>query len=258
MCEEIRVRIQCCGFTDQGYKRNKNQDYIVMRTNENSGLFVVADGMGGHAMGEKASALIGEFLEGWWNYFQNDVRQKHFQQLVQEIGNCLEQANKSIYEKYNINGVCGSTVVVLFIHQEQYAYFTCGDSRLYLYSKRKLQQISIDDVWENQQEIMYQYTQEQKEKHPDFGKLVTAAGSSNVLQLRIMQGKLTGIEKFLLCSDGLYRMCSEQEMGKALHRYKDEKSGVHGLKRMQTVVYENGAKDNCSVIMVKVTNDSFW
>lgn len=247
-----KMKIQYCGFTDQGYKRKKNQDYIVMRANEQSGLFVVADGMGGHVMGEKASSTIGEFMEGWWNYFQNDIREKHFPQLIQEICNCLEQANQCICNKYNMDGVCGSTVVVLFIHHGKYAYFTCGDSRLYLYAKRNLQQISVDDVWENQPEIMYQYTQEQKENHPDYGKLVTAVGTSPVLQLRVMQGDLTGKEKFLLCSDGLYRMCSGQEMSKALHFYKDEKSGVHSLKRMQTVVYENGAKDNCSVILVKV------
>ena len=245
------MKIQYCGFTDQGNKRNKNQDSIIMCANDNTGLFVVADGMGGHSMGEKASGTIIEHLQNWWNYFQNDTRQKHFSQLVKEIQTCLEQANQYIYETYNVDGVCGSTVVALFVQNNQYALFTCGDSRLYMYYKWKLQQISMDDVWENQPNIINQYTQEQKKNHPDYGKLATAVGTSPCLQLRVSSGILTGKEKFLLCSDGLYRMCSEQDMKKALFAYKDEKSGVHGLKRMQSAVYANGAKDNCSVIMIK-------
>ena len=143
-------------------------------------------------------------------------------------------------------------MVVLFVHKNQYAFLTCGDSRLYMYHKWKIQQISIDDVWENQPDIIHQYTQEQREVHPDFGKLVTAVGTAPQLQLRINYGMLKGREKFLLCSDGLYRMCEELEMKRALFAYRDEKSGLHSLKRMQSIVYQNGAKDNCSVIMVKI------
>ena len=246
------MKIQYCGFTDRGNKRSKNQDNIVMCANESSGLFVVADGMGGHSKGEKASAAIVEYMQGWWNYFQNDIREKHFPQLLKEIQNCLEQANRYIHENYNVDRVCGSTVVVLFVHKNQYAFLTCGDSRLYMYHKWKIQQISIDDVWENQPDIIHQYTQEQREVHPDFGKLVTAVGTAPQLQLRINYGMLKGREKFLLCSDGLYRMCEELEMKRALFAYRDEKSGLHSLKRMQSIVYQNGAKDNCSVIMVKI------
>lgn len=247
------MRLQYCGFTDKGYKRDKNQDDVIMRVDENTGLFVVADGMGGHSMGERASAAVVEYMQDWWEYFQRNSKEKYFSQLVDEIRTYLEQVNRYIYENYNQDSICGTTAVVMFIHHNQYAFFTCGDSRLYLYYKRKLQQISIDDVWENQPEIIYQYTQEEKEKHPDYGKLVTAVGTSPYLQLRVNCGTLEGKEKFLLCSDGLYRMCNEQIMRKALFTYRNEKSGIKSLKHLQTVVYENGAKDNFSVIFLKIT-----
>lgn len=247
------MRLQYCGFTDQGSKRKINQDDLIMCANENTGLFVVADGMGGHSMGEKASSTLVSYMQNWWEHFQNNPNEKDFPNLVNEISSCLEQANQYIYDNYNIHDICGTTAVVLLVHHNQYAFFTCGDSRLYLYTKRNLHQISIDDVWQNQPEIMYQYTQEEKEKHPDFGKLVTALGTSNQLHLRINYGMLEGKEKFLLCSDGLYRMCNEQIVGEALLSYQDIDSGLNNLKRLQSVVYENGAKDNFSVIMVKIS-----
>ena len=128
----IDMKLEFCGKSDIGQKREINQDMLGMYQKEDAGLFVAADGMGGHTDGEKASRLVVAQLADWWKDFSPDMYEYEFRKMIVAIEQSIEYANEKIYKNFNLNGICGTTVVVLFIYQNRYAVVYAGDSRCYL------------------------------------------------------------------------------------------------------------------------------
>ncbi len=245
------MKIDFCGYTDTGAVREINQDSILMRCKDDVGIFVVADGMGGHSFGEKASAIIVQQMEKWWRGFVKTDMNREFHEVIEEIRMCLEQANYEIYSNYNVSGVCGSTVVALFVYKDKCCYFTSGDSRIYRLKGWKFEQISFDDVWENQDSVMQAFTKEQRQKHPNHGKLLNAVGISSELKIRVMPEEFAKKQKFLLCSDGIYKMIPDKSIKKLLRSYKGNKNGLILLDKIKEKVLASGARDNFSIILLK-------
>lgn len=245
------MKIEYCGLTDIGKVRKINQDSILMCSNKIGGLFVVADGMGGHSAGERASFIITQNLESWWKSMEMHFREKDFEELIQSVINCLQRANYDIYSRYNNVQICGSTVVALLICGKKYCCITCGDSRIYQLKWWKLKQLSVDDVWESRQEIQQNYTIEQIKKHPNYGKLLTAVGIGKELKARVTIGRVYRNQKFLLCSDGLYKMVFTKDVKQALKTFRNSTQGKKVLDNLCKKVYQGGGNDNCSIILVR-------
>lgn len=246
------MKIEFCGLLDKGCKRTQNQDRILMRSSQDMGLFMVADGMGGHSQGEKASSMLAQYLDMTWNEIQEQKEKIDFQQLILMLQKSLQNANEQIYSQYNSDSICGSTVTALFLYQNKYCMFHCGDSRLYCMKRFRLEQLSMDDVWENQSDVVQKLSSKQIKTNFNKGKLVRAVGTSNNLEVTVETNKLTGNECFLLCSDGLYKMIDKRLMQKAIRRYKKGQDGKEVLKKLLQSVYKEGAEDNISVIFVKL------
>lgn len=238
------------GYTDKGKVREINQDAILMRCKNDVGIFVVADGMGGHTYGEKASAIIVQHLEKWWRQFEQEKIMGDFLEITENIRICLERANFEIYNQYNSSNVCGSTVAILFVYKDRYCCFWCGDSRIYCLKKWSFFQVSTDDVWENQSSVIQKYTKEQRQRHPNYGKLLTAVGISSRLKLSMQTGYIENGQKFLLCSDGIYKMLSKKKIQSSLWLYKGDCNVLKNITRMKKSVLKKGAGDNFSVIYV--------
>lgn len=234
-----------------GSKRDINQDSIAAFSKDDVGLFVVADGMGGHLEGEKASQQITRDMTEWWDGFSREKYGNNFQRMVESIKVSLEKANMTIYEEYNQKGICGSTVVVLFVFGSAYAVINVGDSRGYLSSGYfDWKQITYDDVWENQPGLPL--SDKNNKKHPDRGKLITAIGTKNFVRCHITTDDIKPGTKFLLCSDGIYRFCSEKKLKHFVRKVK-RNSIVTTCENIKDIVYKNGAKDNLSLIIVMVS-----
>lgn len=253
------MRIEYCGISDKGAVRELNQDAIFMDVNEDTALFAVADGMGGHMYGEAASGIIVEQLRQWWDE-RHAVSHKtgNLEDMDKVVCSLREQiiyANSVIHEQYN-NGadVCGSTLVVLLIWGSSYCIFSCGDSRVYYAKGRRCEQVTVDDVWENQPHIIAEYEPRQIREHAYYGRLIRAVGVSENVILKEQINVLESGGRFLLCSDGLYKMCPKKEIEKTLRRYKGNRNGDKLLERTMRRVYADGARDNVSVILVKRTD----
>ena len=246
------MKIEFCGLLDKGCKRVQNQDRILMRCSQDMGLFMVADGMGGHSQGEKASSILAQYLNITWSEIQEQKEEIDFLQMTLLLQKSLQDANRQIYSQYNSDSVCGSTVTALFLYQNKYCMFHCGDSRLYCMKKFRLEQLSIDDVWENQSDVAQELSSKQIKTSLNKGKLIRAVGASNNLELAMETNKLTGNESFLLCSDGLYKMVEEKLIQKAMRRYKKGQDGKEILKKLLQSVYKEGAVDNVSIIFVRL------
>ena len=246
------MKIEFCGLLDKGCKRTLNQDMILMRQSQDMGMFMVADGMGGHSQGEKASSILAQYLDMTWSEIKEQKEEIDFRQMTLLLQKSLQDANRQIYSQYNRDSVCGSTVTALFLYQNKYCMFHCGDSRLYCMRKSRLEQLSMDDVWENQADVVQSLSSKQIKEDFNKGKLVRAVGTSSHLELTVETNKLTGNECFMLCSDGLYKMIDKRLIQKALRRYKKGQDGKEILKKLLQSVYKEGAEDNISVIFVKL------
>ena len=240
------------GVSSCGAVRTVNQDRIGMLCEENKGLFFVADGMGGHRDGSLASDAILTQLSSWWTVQKAQREEQSFTDAVESVKQELSRINHHIWYTYNQGQVCGSTVVILYIQNNKYAVISAGDSRIYHLKKKKIHQLTIDDVWENQPDVQNRFSPENIAKSPNRGKLVRAIGVRQTVGIRLFTDEISKKESFLLCSDGLYRACSEEFMQRELLSVKNDKSLNKALQSLEKQVYWNGAPDNVSVILVKV------
>jgi serine/threonine protein phosphatase PrpC len=235
---------------DVGKVREVNQDAIFCASKIDCGLFAVADGMGGYSLGEKASEEIVRALGIWWKDFASEKYGYDFKLMMRGLIQTVENANQRIYQTYNGEKICGSTVVILFLYRNVYGILCAGDSRIYLYYKGKFRQLTVDDVWENQVGLS------DRERISSWehchGKLVNAVGVRKQIHCRMVTDELKDGMVFLLCSDGLYKFCSEQYIKKCMKISKKEERLEYSCVRLRDKVYEGGAKDNVSIVLVRV------
>lgn len=237
---------------DCGLRRKENQDAVYSYTKGDFGLFVLADGMGGHSRGELASR---EIVKTYEEYVQTlDKREKSisFLTLTHEVAETLRTANERILRKYSQDVICGSTAVILLVKKDCYAVLSVGDSRVYTFYQGEMEVLTIDDIWDNLPGTMEKYTRQQIYEDARRGKLVQAIGVSQEVNIHIATNRIRKGQRFLLCSDGIYHFCSEQTLQEGMKHSFSETMLQSVLERYKKEVYQNGAKDNLSAILVCV------
>ena len=246
------MRIIYSGICDIGLKREKNQDSIYTYSGKNNdiSLFVVADGMGGYASGELASQTITNGLSQWIDRFSPDLYHGNFSKMMESLENKLEEINREIFFNYNQKQICGSTCILLFIYKEYYGIINIGDSRIYKKEGWKIRTIMKDDVWENSPDVQQKFSKKEIINHNNYGKLLQSVGTKENLILTSKTDVLKQGDTFLLCSDGLYKMCSERVLARLL-RMVSERNIEDLVKKMLAESYKAGAGDNVSIIVVK-------
>lgn len=243
---------EIAGISEKGLVRRINQDSIFYARNEESAICLVADGMGGHSHGEIASQAIRQSMVEWWNQYQKKKDLLFsLNQLVEEIRQRLVEVNTNLWNEYSSKETCGSTLVILLCHKGAYAVIYAGDSRIYCKRNFSFKQVTKDEVWENQTSLNMK--EEDKKKHPYYGKLLNALGADKELSLQIMSDSLKGKELYLLCSDGVYKMCSDKVIKKAMQiAYSGGENLNHAVQFIREEVMKGGARDNFSVVILKV------
>ncbi len=244
-------------FSETGLGRQENEDVIFCAENGEAGIFLVADGMGGHTDGARASGIIRDRIKIWWTRFLTCKKLPAFFQAVEEIKSVLEDANQEILEGTKKGEICGSTVVLLWVQECAWAVFSCGDSRCYQVRKRimaeQVCQLTTDDVWENQQQNVHGMSETEILHHAYFGCLVHAVGTKGNFSCAVQTDQLKGKLVFALCSDGIYRYCPEKHLKKQLKRAMRIENLNDCTEKIKAQVYQNKAPDNLSLIMVLVS-----
>lgn len=246
------MEIAYFGICDIGLKRKVNQDSLLTadRREEEMYLFVVADGMGGHSDGELASKALTEGMRTWADAFSVKKYDGNFRNMMLSLQNRIEEINRKIYIEYNQSQICGSTCVVLLLFRNIYGVISAGDSRLYLHRGFKTTSVTTDDVWENQSSVQETLTRKQICSHPNYGKLTNSIGTSEEVFLSVKTDHVKRGDVFLLCSDGLYKYCSEKYLKKVLRSVSEENVEA-GVRELVDKTHKQGAGDNVSVILVK-------
>ena len=221
--------------TSQGNVREKNEDAVLERPDV--GLWVVADGMGGHNAGGVASAMIVEALAGLPRCASPSAQLNELEDRLLEVNDRLYRSSID-----NDSGMSGSTLVALLALERHCLSIWAGDSRAYRNREGTLEQITHDHS-------------EEQEMLDNGGSLeavssnviTRAVGGARDLYLDIELRELRNHDRYLLCSDGLYRELSDADM--AHHLTGNDPEGA--CKALMKQVLSGRCSDNVSVIVVQ-------
>ncbi|MEN9727002.1 MAG: hypothetical protein RL434_1368 [Pseudomonadota bacterium] len=226
--------------THAGKVRTVNEDAVCDRPD--AGLWAVADGLGGHSAGDLASQTVIDALQRLKPYAELSV-------MVEFMEHGLLEANQRLLQ---ISGerqqVIGSTVVALAIVDRYAAFLWVGDSRLYRYRGGVLRQMTTDHS--QQQRFIEEgvMSREEAQAHPHGHLLTRAVGAHEDLRVDLDVCLLRGGDTFLLCSDGLDKHVSQDEIAVHLAR-GDAAAGVNSLLEL---VLSRGASDNVTMCAVNI------
>jgi serine/threonine protein phosphatase PrpC len=228
--------------TDVGLRRKLNEDSVVGFPER--GLWVVADGMGGHEAGEVASALI---VESMGRLPPIDDPEK----LVAEAIAALLDVNAELIEMGRDGPetrTIGSTVVGLALGKGQYRCFWAGDSRAYRVRDGQIVQLTRDHSLVQDLISAGMLDEADAEKHPNANVITRAVGAAEDLRVDTVDGVVFPGDIFLLGSDGLTRVVSQVEMLATLYSKPLAQAADHLIE----MVLARGAPDNVSLAIVRV------
>jgi protein phosphatase len=252
------VRIEVAGETNVGRKRNHNEDNFALMPE--FGLYMVADGMGGHASGEVASKLsidaIHEFLnettddpEKTWPYKMDRSKGYEENRLITSI----KLANLRIYESSQRDGKkrgMGTTFVGIFVVEDGMFVAHVGDSRCYRYRKGRLESLTEDHSLLNDYIKMKRLTQEEIENFPHKNVIVRALGMKDTVKVDTRFEVPEVGDTFLLCSDGLAGPVSDPDIQSILQSH-DRGDIKDATSRLIEKANENGGPDNITAVLVR-------
>ncbi|MGN0653713.1 MAG: protein phosphatase 2C domain-containing protein [Oscillospiraceae bacterium] len=241
--------MQFCEYSNTGIIRDINQDSLLAVSSGESGLFVVADGMGGHIDGGFASDTVKKACREWWDFSFCKSTDIELSDAVDGIKEAVESANEKLIAYMDgKDGICGTTVAVVFVHKGTYAVMNIGDSRIYMAGRKGVRKISFDHTLNSFEEIKGVDSAEISSKD----KLTQAVGAKKQLSWYCATDKLKGDEKFFICTDGVYKQMNEKELFGVIKNYSDDETIK---KEVEKQVILNGAPDNFSFIAVNLEKE---
>lgn len=215
------------------------------------GFFVVADGMGGHSFGEKASAAMVSGLGAWWKSVDKN-NMPGMIDLALILGKEICNVSGKVYDYFeSIGNKGGCTVCAMIIVNNSYIICNVGDSRAYYFDK-ELKRLTTDDIWDNMEEVKAALSPEQRLADKRHGQLTQAAGYDMEISPRILRGFLNKGADIIICTDGIYKFCPESELTKILKGSFLGSKSDRKLDNIVSCVRENGARDNYSAILIEL------
>lgn len=230
-------------YTNQG-GRSYNEDSIGSSYDERRGIFVVADGLGGHALGEKASAAAVETIISRWNASEEDVSA--------QLKGKIAEANQSILQLQKAeNSVMKTTVAALAVNGDQAVWANVGDSRVYFIHGGRLHACTNDHSVAYMKYKSGEITREQIATDEDQSRLLRSLGSEerNEPDIHVADIPLESGDAFFLCSDGAWEYLMDEEI---LIDFLKSETAEHWTELMLLRIMErvSGENDNLSLLTV--------
>ncbi len=234
---------------EKGPVRPSNQDAVLACTERGSGLYLVADGVGGSADGAAASSRIVKAYQSWWEQEFLPGPSRGFAELFAQIKAVAEQLNRELYAQYGAGQSC-STLALLFIHQKVCGCLSVGDSRIYGTNGKRCRLLTRDDVWENR-------AASQTITLTHAGKILSAVGGYEALEYSSITDELRNYRAFLLCSDGLYRFADPELLSQGLNRAARprlfaNRAAQQLVRQLERSALMHKTSDNYSAVLVCV------
>jgi serine/threonine protein phosphatase PrpC len=245
-----QLRLEVAELTDVGRRRDSNEDNMTRLVpkepkllEQKGALFVVADGMGGHAAGEVASEIAVETIrEEYYETEQEDI--------PEALATAIKQANQVIYDRATEQSAgragMGTTCVVAVVRGALVYLANVGDSRAYLVRDGQICQLTYDHSWVAEQVRAGMLTEEQARTHSHRNVITRALGTQAEVQPDLFIVPLEEGDLLLLCSDGLSGYVSDEEMNRILN----STSPVEGVHALIDQANEHGGPDNITAVLV--------
>lgn len=236
------MKFQCWCITDKGLKRQANQDSYLI--DERLGVFLVADGVGGHMGGEVASALAVETVRE----VAGHPRAKHFQPK-QVLMQALEEASHRIFDRATqetkLSGM-GTTVVMGYVRDSKIYIANVGDSRCYLYRKPYVWQLTEDHSLINEQVRLGLLNEEQARKVIGKNIITRSVGFERDVFPDVLEREISSGDTYIFCSDGLSGMVPDQKILQTLMETPFEKAAETLIQQ----ALNGGGDDNVTVLIL--------
>lgn len=249
--------MRASALTWSGLVRETNEDAYLKA--EDIGLFAVADGMGGHRAGEVASRMAVEALEAFMRAPVNGHTPawmgEPFPGLSEEASRlraALLAANTRVHQAASEDAEragMGTTIVSAWVLERERRLVVChaGDSRLYLFARGELTQLTRDDSFLEFALDAAEFPDVQAiANHPDRRTLVNALGVRSDVDIHVDERAITSPGVLLLCTDGLHGAVAHDDMESLLGAYDIERAGAELVR----AAHAGGARDNVTVLLV--------
>jgi protein phosphatase len=261
-----RLRLTSAGHTDVGRKRKSNEDSFAIAPDHN--LFIVADGMGGHAAGEVASRLAVESIER--HISGSDPRKEPTMPAsfrsgsaddaalsvpARRVLNAVRLANqeivRSVRKHREMRGM-GTTVVIAYVDGAHAVIGSVGDSRAYLARGGALHQLTSDHTFVNEQVRAGALSAVEARKHPARNILTRAVGSQEEIEVDLVEHDLKAGDTLLLCSDGLTTMVEDADILATLSAHPGDPNTA--CRALVDLANQRGGDDNVTVVLVSASS----
>ncbi|WP_201359765.1 Stp1/IreP family PP2C-type Ser/Thr phosphatase [Dictyobacter formicarum] len=237
--------------TDVGRKRQHNEDsvaYIIPKDQQlleqKGALFIVADGMGGHAAGEVASEIA---VDSVCTLYYQDADPD----VPASLTRAIRYANATIYQRATENAQhsgMGTTCVVAVLRGNIAYIANVGDSRAYLVRHGQVRQISLDHSWVAEQVRMGQMSEEEAQMHSMRNIITRSLGPFPDVEVDVFVEQVEEGDALVLCSDGLCGMINDQELTSIVEQFGPQES----VYRLVEYANAQGGVDNITAIVARV------
>ncbi len=262
------MKIQFAAKSDTGKVRTNNEDSFF--ADPETGLYIVADGMGGHNSGEVASKMACEIISKNFKAALEKsklpdktmlifgTRDPRLSEKENNLLSAVRLANRVIYEasvKYSKDQGMGTTVVAALISDAAYTISWVGDSRIYLIRHGQIQQLSTDHSLVQEQVSKGLISSEQAETSEFKNVLTRALGTAEDVVADVAETPVFEGDCLLLCSDGLTRMLPDQVI---LDTVKKNDDPENICAELIDLANKAGGKDNITALVISSGPDNFW
>ena len=244
-----------------GRVRSHNEDVLLSFTGElaglesmpHFGLFVVADGMGGHALGERASSLDARnlakvALEGVLPSLLADPKgDADRPSLTEVMESAMNAANKAVFSGVPEGG--GTTLTCALVIGEQVVMSHVGDSRAYIIAPDSFEQITRDHSLVQRLQELGQLSAAEAAVHPQRNVLYRAVGQGEGLEVDVETRRLTPGSVLLLCSDGLWGLVPDEKMQTLIRQSPNPQAACEALVAAANAA---GGPDNITAVMIQI------
>jgi protein phosphatase len=252
------MKIRYAAKTDVGMKRTHNEDYYTFVKDEN--LFIVADGMGGHASGEVASKLAADTLvEFYHRTADEDVTwpykmDRQLSYIENRLVCGIKLANWRVYEAATkdprFKGM-GTTIVSCLVNGDKAYFAHVGDSRAYLVKPDGvIKQVTRDhSLLEDYKEAKPDMTEEEQRNFPHKNVITRALGMRETVQVDVKNFPIESGDTFLLCCDGVSGMIEDPKMAQIVRESSEDVEKA--VATLIDTANKNGGVDNITAIVLR-------
>jgi protein phosphatase len=234
----LRV-VEQAGLTDVGRHRQTNEDSYL----DSAPIFAVADGMGGARAGEVASQIAVEAF---------DIERQSDASLEQQLTDTAKAANQRIHELASgdeTRAGMGTTLTAIMVGSDEVSIGHVGDSRAYLLREGRLERLTHDHSLVEEFVRQGKLTPEEAESHPHRSIITRALGPEPEVEVETYTLPARANDTFLLCSDGLTTMVTEEEVSEYLASSESLQEAAEDLIDLAN---EKGGKDNITVVLLRL------